>query len=81
MSAIPKGPAVCPLPAFTSISITVARMSAALQAALADPALRRQLAERGTTPRGGPAEDYARLAASELERWQRVVTAGRIRAD
>jgi tripartite-type tricarboxylate transporter receptor subunit TctC len=56
-------------------------MSAALQAALADPALRRQLAERGTTPRGGPPEDYARLAASELERWQRVVTAGRIRAD
>jgi tripartite-type tricarboxylate transporter receptor subunit TctC len=59
----------------------VARMSAALQATLADPALRRQLAERGTTPRGGPPEDYARLAASELERWQRVVTAGRIRAD
>jgi hypothetical protein len=24
---------------------------------------------------------HARLAASELERWQRVVTAGRIRAD
>ena len=65
----------------TASDAVVARMSAALQATLADPALRRQLAERGTTPRGGPPEDYARLAASELERWQRVVTAGRIRAD
>ena len=59
----------------------VARMSAAAQAALADPALRRQLAERGTTPRGGPPEAYARLVTAELERWRRVVATANVRAD
>lgn len=59
----------------------VARMSAAAQAALADPALRRQLAERGTTPRGGPPEAYARLVNAELERWRRVVTTANVKAD
>ena len=59
----------------------VARMSAAAQAALADPALRRQLAERGTTPRGGPPEAYARLANAELERWRRVVATASIKVD
>jgi tripartite-type tricarboxylate transporter receptor subunit TctC len=59
----------------------VARMSAAAQAALADPALRRQLAERGTTPRGGPPEAYARLVNAELERWRRVVATANVKAD
>lgn len=59
----------------------VARMSAAVQAALADPALRQQLAERGTTPRGGPPEAYARLVNAELERWRRVVTTASIKVD
>ena len=59
----------------------VARMSAAAQAALADPALRRQLAERGTTPRGGPPEAYARLVNEELERWRRVVATANVKAD
>jgi tripartite-type tricarboxylate transporter receptor subunit TctC len=59
----------------------VARMSAAAQAALADPALRRQLAERGTTPRGGPPEAYAQLVNAELERWRRVVATANVRAD
>jgi tripartite-type tricarboxylate transporter receptor subunit TctC len=56
-------------------------MSAAAQAALADPALRRQLAERGTTPRGGPPEAYARLVNAELERWRRVVATANVKAD
>ena len=59
----------------------VARLSQATLAALADPALRRQLAERGTTPRGGSPEDYARLVRSERERWLRVVRAGSVQAD
>ena len=59
----------------------VARMSAAAQAALADPALRRQLAERGTTPRGGPPEAYARLVNEELVRWRRVVATANVKAD
>ncbi|CAH0183305.1 tripartite tricarboxylate transporter substrate binding protein [Roseomonas sp. CECT 9278] len=59
----------------------VARMAAAAQAALADPAVRRQLAERGTTPRGGPPADYAALVTSERARWRRVVRDGNVRAD
>lgn len=56
----------------------VARMSAAVQGALADETLRRQLAERGTTPRGGPPDAYASLVTSELERWRRVVAAANV---
>jgi tripartite-type tricarboxylate transporter receptor subunit TctC len=59
----------------------VARMSAAAQSALADAGLRRQLAERGTTPRGGPPEAYGDLVSSEFERWRRVVQTANIRAD
>jgi tripartite-type tricarboxylate transporter receptor subunit TctC len=59
----------------------VARMAAAAQAALADPAVRRQLAERGTTPRGGPPADYAALVTSERARWLRVVRDGSVRVD
>lgn len=59
----------------------VARMSAALGTALADPALRRELAQRGTTPRGGPPEAYARLVTSELERWREVVRTANVRPD
>jgi tripartite-type tricarboxylate transporter receptor subunit TctC len=59
----------------------VARMSAAAQAALADAGLRRQLAERGTTPRGGPPEAYGELVSAELDRWRRVVQTASIRAD
>lgn len=59
----------------------VARMSQAAQAALADPALRRQLSERGTTPRGGPPEAYARLVHDERARWLRVVRNGAVQVD
>ena len=59
----------------------VARMSQAAQAAVADPALRRQLSERGTTPRGGPPEDYARLVHTERARWLRVVRTGNVQVD
>jgi tripartite-type tricarboxylate transporter receptor subunit TctC len=59
----------------------VARLAAAAQAALADPAVRRQLAERGTTPRGGAPADYAALVTAERARWLRVVREGNVQAD
>ena len=59
----------------------VARLAQAVQAALADPALRRQLATGGTTPRGGTPEDYARLVHDERARWLRVVRNGNVQAD
>jgi tripartite-type tricarboxylate transporter receptor subunit TctC len=57
------------------------RIAQAFQATLADPELRRQLAERGTTPQGGPPEAYAALIRTERERWARVVREGNIQAD
>lgn len=59
----------------------LARLVAAAEAALADPAIRRQLAERGTTPAGGGPAPYATLIRAEVERWARVVREGNIRAD
>jgi tripartite-type tricarboxylate transporter receptor subunit TctC len=59
----------------------VARLVAATEAAMANPELRRQLAERGTTPRGGGPAAYAALIRSERERWARVVREGNIQAD
>jgi tripartite-type tricarboxylate transporter receptor subunit TctC len=56
----------------------VARMSAALDAALADAELRRQLAQRGTNPRGGTPAEYGQLVTSELARWKRVVEAANV---
>jgi tripartite-type tricarboxylate transporter receptor subunit TctC len=65
----------------TASDAVVARLSQATNAALADPALRRQLAERATIPRGGSPEEYARLVRSERERWLRVVRAGNVQVD
>jgi tripartite-type tricarboxylate transporter receptor subunit TctC len=59
----------------------VARLAAAAEAAMANPELRRQLAERGTTPRGDGPAVYAALIRRERERWARVVREGNIRAD
>ncbi len=56
----------------------VAAMNRAVNAALAQPALRQALAERGTVPRGGTAEAYASLIDSELTRWARVVAEAKV---
>jgi tripartite-type tricarboxylate transporter receptor subunit TctC len=56
----------------------VAAMNRAVNAALAQPALRTALAERGTVPRGGTAEAYASLIDSELTRWACVVAEAKV---
>jgi tripartite-type tricarboxylate transporter receptor subunit TctC len=56
----------------------VAAMNRAVNAALATPSLRAALAERGTMPRGGTAEDYAALIDGELTRWARVVAEAKV---
>ena len=58
-----------------------ARLVAAAEAALADPAIRAQLAARGTTPAGGGLAPYAALIRAERERWGRLVREGGIQAD
>lgn len=62
----------------TASDAVVARMAAAARDALADPTLRQQLAERGTTPQGNAPEEYAALVTAELERWRDVVSRGNI---
>ncbi len=70
------------LSAHSSVSDgNLTRLVAAAEGALADPAMRRQLAERGTTPAGGGPVPYAALIRSEVERWGRVVREGNIRPD
>ncbi len=59
----------------------LARLVAAAEGALGDPAIRRQLADRGTTPAGGGPLPYAALIHAEVERWGRLVREGNIRAD
>ncbi len=51
----------------------VARLNAAVRAALADPEARARLAAQGAQPTGGTPEDYARYLREEVERWARVV--------
>ncbi len=70
------------LSAHASISeANLARLVAAAEGALADPGIRRQLAERGTTPAGGGPAPYAALIRAEVERWARVVREGNVRVD
>ena len=59
----------------------LARLVTAAEAALADPAIRAQLAARGTTPAGGGPAPYAALIRAERERWGRLVREGGIQAD
>jgi len=70
------------LSAHASVSdANLARFVAAAEAAMADPTIRRQLAERGTTPTGGGPTPYAALIRAERERWARVVRDGNIQVD
>jgi tripartite-type tricarboxylate transporter receptor subunit TctC len=47
---------------------------------LADPAVRKRLAEMGATPLGGSPQQLADHLAAETEKWGRVVREARIQA-
>jgi tripartite-type tricarboxylate transporter receptor subunit TctC len=51
----------------------VARLNAAVQAALADTDVRARLQAQGAQPTGGTPEDYAAYLRDEVARWARVV--------
>ncbi len=59
----------------------VARLNAALNAPLADPATRERMTSRGDEPGGGTPEDMGRMMAEDHRRWGEVVRANNIRAD
>lgn len=55
----------------------VRRLNALFEEALADPDVRRRLADLGARPEGGPPERFAGHVRSEVARWRQVVeTAG-----
>ncbi|MCU0889989.1 MAG: tripartite tricarboxylate transporter substrate-binding protein [Rubritepida sp.] len=59
----------------------VARINAALNAALADPATRERMTSRGDEPGGGTPQQMAQMMAEDYARWERVVRANNIRAE
>lgn len=67
-------------PAATPAPMVIA-MNAAVNRALADPALKQALEERGNTVVGGPAEAFGAFVRGELEKWGRVVRSANVRPD
>lgn len=59
----------------------VARLNAALNAAMADAGLRGRVTSRGDEPGGGAPEQMARIMATDYERWGVLVRANNIRSD
>jgi tripartite-type tricarboxylate transporter receptor subunit TctC len=67
-------------PAGTSRAV-VDRLNRELNAALAQPDLRRQLAAQGADPAGGTPEDFAKLVRSDFPKWAKVVKESGARVD
>jgi tripartite-type tricarboxylate transporter receptor subunit TctC len=59
----------------------VARLNAALNAALAEPMARERITKRGDEPGGGGAEEMANLMAQDYARWGEVARAKHIRVE
>ena len=51
----------------------VARLNAAFNQALADPAIRQKLIDLGFLPVGGSGEAYAAVLSSEIAKWRQVI--------
>jgi len=68
------GPAHLPRP-------IVEKLNSALVTALRDPANRKVLIARGSDPVGNTPEEHARLVATEIEKWIKVVRAAGIAAE
>lgn len=56
----------------------IATLNREVNKALADPAVRRQLAELNVTPRGGTPEQLRDLLASEIRRWSDVIARAKV---
>ena len=59
----------------------IARLSAALNAALSDADVRNKLAQAGVTPSPGTPEEFARDLAQEITRWGALIRAKGIKGD
>jgi tripartite-type tricarboxylate transporter receptor subunit TctC len=49
-----------------------------MNAALADPAVRKRLSEQGAEPAGGTPEELGRFIVSETAKWREIITKGGI---
>ena len=67
-------------PALTPPAV-IARLSAALNAALSDADVRNKLAQAGVTPSPGTPEEFARDLAQEITRWGALIRAKGIKGD
>jgi tripartite-type tricarboxylate transporter receptor subunit TctC len=59
----------------------VALLNAEVNAILRDSEIRDNLGKQGLTPLPGAPEDLARMIATDLERWTRLIRAANIKAD
>jgi tripartite-type tricarboxylate transporter receptor subunit TctC len=59
----------------------IARLNAAVNAILADPAFRRRMEELGEEPAGGTPEELAETIRAESKRWKAVITTAGIKAE
>jgi tripartite-type tricarboxylate transporter receptor subunit TctC len=59
----------------------VQRLNQALQAALADPAIKQRMGEMGAEITPGGAEEFGRFVADETVKWSKVIRAAGISAD
>jgi tripartite-type tricarboxylate transporter receptor subunit TctC len=68
------------LPRGTSEEI-VDKLNTAINAGLADPYLKAQLTDSGSTILGGSPADFSKLIAEETEKWRKVVRAANIKPE
>jgi tripartite-type tricarboxylate transporter receptor subunit TctC len=59
----------------------VEKLNREINAGLADPALRRRLAEEGGTVFAGSPADFGKLIAEETEKWAKVIRAANIKPE
>jgi tripartite-type tricarboxylate transporter receptor subunit TctC len=59
----------------------VDKLNAAINEALADPAIKARLADLGGTPLPGSPDDFKKLIAGETEKWARVIRAENIKLE
>lgn len=59
----------------------VATLNAAINAALADPGVKKRFAELGCKPSGGSPADFGKFVADETDKWAKVVKFAGITAD
>jgi tripartite-type tricarboxylate transporter receptor subunit TctC len=64
----------------TPVSI-IERLNREINAILADPKIKAQLSDLGSTPLTGSPADFGKLIADETEKWSKVIRAANIKAE